>query len=78
MVFYGLSRKFFDWKLKINDTTDFIFSGLFFHVFINIAAKFFVYQLNIPDDTKPYSCPLNMFSREFSGRRVIFMHNTLT
>ena len=53
MVSYGLSRKFFDYKFKVDEATSIIFSGLFFHMSINIAAKFIVYRLNINEDIEP-------------------------
>ena len=55
MVFYGLSRRFFDYNFKINLPTDFIVSVLFFHMPISIAAKFLVYWLSITEDIDPYS-----------------------
>ena len=57
MVFYVLSRTILDYNFKNNEVTGFIGSGLFFHMSINIAAKFLFYWLNITEDIEPYSCP---------------------
>ena len=48
---------FFDYKFQSNEATDFIFSGMFSQMSINIAAKFLVHSLNITEDIEPYSCP---------------------
>ena len=42
MVFYVLSvsQMIFDYNFNNNEATGFIVSGLFFHMSINIAAKF--------------------------------------
>ena len=41
MIFYVLSWRIFDYDFKNNEATSFIVSGLFFHMSINVAAKFF-------------------------------------
>ena len=44
MVFYGLSRRFFDFDFfSVYEAKNFIFLGMLFRMFINIAAKFPVY-----------------------------------
>ena len=43
MAFYGLSRTIFNYNFKNNKVTSFIVSGPFFHMSINIVAKFIFY-----------------------------------
>ena len=71
---YDLSRRLFEYNFKINEITGFIYSGLFFHVSINIATKFLVYYLNIAEDIEHVQHTL---SREFSELHFILMRSTL-
>ena len=41
--FITFHRGFFYYNFKINETTGFIFPGLFFHTPINVVVKFLVY-----------------------------------